>query len=293
MMRRTLRYTVPPEYDGKKVLQVLRGAAGVSTRMMTTLKNLPDGISCNGAHIRTIDRVRSGDTIELSLPAEQGGIEPIPIELNVLYEDADLLAIDKPAGLAMHPTHNHQGDTLANGVAAYLETKGESAVFRAVGRLDKCTSGVTICAKNAFAAAALGGKLKKTYLALPSGYFEGSGTIDKKIFRPDPMKTLRAVGEEGDEAVTDWQSILPGTVCSLVRVLPRTGRTHQIRVHFASLGAPLMGDEMYGGGREYISRAALHCAEVCLTHPVTGEAMRFTAPMPEDMEFVVKNAIGR
>ncbi|MBQ6164299.1 MAG: RluA family pseudouridine synthase [Clostridia bacterium] len=291
-MRRTLQYVVPPEYDGRKVLQVLRGIAGLSSRMMITLKNIPGGITLNAEHIRTIDRVRAGDVLTLTLPEEECGIEPIPIPLEILYEDADLLVIDKPANLAMHPTHNHQGDTLANGVAAYLAGKGESAVFRAVGRLDKCTSGVVICAKNAFSAAALGGKLKKTYLALPSGHFEGSGTIDKKIYRPDPMKTLRAVGEEGDDAVTDWLSLRPGKICSLVRVMPRTGRTHQIRVHFASLGAPLMGDEMYGGGREYISRAALHCEEVRLAHPVTGEELRFSAPMPEDMRSVVRELIG-
>ncbi|MBQ6020978.1 MAG: RluA family pseudouridine synthase [Clostridia bacterium] len=291
-MRRTLQYVVPPEYDGRKVLQVLRGIAGLSSRMMITLKNTPGGITRGGELIRTIDRVRAGDVITLTLPNETSEIEPIPIPLDILYEDADLLVTDKPAGLAMHPTHNHQGDTLANGVAAYLAEKGESAVFRAVGRLDKCTSGVVICAKNAFAAAALGGKLRKTYLALPGGYFEGSGTIDKRIYRPDPMKTLRAVGREGEEAVTDWQSLRPGRVCSLVRVLPRTGRTHQIRVHFASLGAPLLGDEMYGGSREHISRAALHCEEVRLTHPVTGVEMQFSAPMPEDMRSVVRALLG-
>ena len=145
-MRRTLQYVVPPEYDGRKVLQVLRGIAGLSSRMMITLKNIPGGITLNAEHIRTIDRVRAGDVLTLTLPEEECGIEPIPIPLEILYEDADLLVIDKPANLAMHPTHNHQGDTLANGVAAYLAGKGESAVFRAVGRLDKCTSGVVICA---------------------------------------------------------------------------------------------------------------------------------------------------
>ena len=290
-MRRTLRFTVPPEYDSRKALQFLRGFAGLSSRLMITLKNLPDGIACNGAHIRTIDRVHAGDRIVLTLPEEAGEIEPIPIPLDVIYEDADLLVINKPAGLAMHPTHNHQGDTLANGVAAYLARNGENAVFRAVGRLDKCTSGVVICAKNAFAASALGGKLKKTYLALPSGRFEGCGAIEKRIYRPDPMKTLRAAGDEGEYALTRWESVLSGDRCSLVRVLPETGRTHQIRVHFASLGAPLLGDDMYGGSRELIARAALHCAEVRLTHPVSEEEMCFSAPLPEDMTLVIQSVL--
>ena len=258
--------------------------------MVISLKNLPDGILLNGQHIRTIDRLRAGDTLTVTLPEDHTGIAPEAIPLDIIYEDADIFVVNKPAGLAMHPTHNHQGDTLANGFAAYFSQKGDSPVFRAVGRLDKCTSGIVICALHALAAATLAGKIQKTYLALPSGRFEGSGRIEKKIYRPDPMKTLRAAGDVGDDALTLWESLAASDTCSLVRVMPQTGRTHQIRVHFASEGAPLLGDDMYGASRELIGRAALHCAEVRFTHPVTGAEMRFSCALPDDMRQAMQAA---
>lgn len=282
-MSRRLQFLIPAAYDGKKVFQFLRGEAKLSSRLLLTLKTIPDGILCNGNHIRTIDPIVRGDVLEIHLPEETAAIEPIEMPLEILYEDEDLLILNKPPNLAMHPTHNHQGDTLANGVTAYLLKEGKPPVFKAVGRLDKCTSGVVVLALHSYAAALLSGRVEKTYLALPSGFFQGSGVIEKRIYRPDPMKTLRAVGDEGDEAITEWISLKSGREASLVRVFPKTGRTHQIRVHFASEGAPLQGDDMYGGSQEYIKRAALHCESVSLLHPVTKERIFIKAPMPEDM----------
>ena len=283
-MRRTIVYHIPPVYDGRKVIHYLRGAGKLSSRMVITLKNLPDGILLNGAPTRTIDRLKAGDTLEIRLPEEECTIAPQPMVLDMVYEDEDLLVINKPANLAMHPTHNHQGDTLANGVAAYLLSQGRAATFRAVGRLDKCTSGLVLCALNGVAAAALAGRIEKSYLALPTGCYRGTGVIDKTIIRPDPMKTLRAVGEGGEYAVTTWEALVSGARCSLVRVRPLTGRTHQIRVHFASMGTPLLGDDMYGGSRELIDRAALHCASLEFVHPISGQTMYFSCPVPPDMQ---------
>lgn len=289
-MRRCIRYNIPPEYDGRKVIHYLRGEAGLSSRMVIALKNLPDGIRCNGAHIRTIDRLRAGDVLEICLPEEKSTIQPQAIPITAVYQDEDFLVLNKPAGLAMHPTHNHQGDTLANAVAALLEQQGVSTVFRAVGRLDKCTSGLVLCALNGLGAAALAGKIEKTYLALPSGFLEGEGRIEKKIYRPDPMKTLRAAGDHGLDALTEWTALASGREASLVRVRPLTGRTHQIRVHFASLGMPLLGDDMYGGNREWIERAALHCESLSFSHPVSGEKMYFSCEMPKDMVLAAGHA---
>ena len=287
-MQREIVYIIPPEYGGKKLIAFLRGAVGVSVRTMAKLKADPEGLRRNGEHIRTVDLLRAGDELRIRMPEEKGGIAPAPpVDLDVVYEDADVLLINKPGNLAVHPTHNHQGDTLANQVAGYLAAKGSAGVFRAVGRLDKTTSGLVLCALNKHAAFRLSGNYKKEYLALAQGAFTGSGTIDTPIYRPDPNKTLRAAGEGGDPAVTRWECLASNGAFSLLRVRLETGRTHQIRVHFASLGAPLLGDEMYGGSTALINRAALHCERIAFTHPVSGERLCFSAPPPEDMQNLI------
>lgn len=279
---RRLEFTVPKEYDGKKVIHLLRGFAGVSARTVGTLKRTPDGITLNGAHIRTIDRIKEGDVVAISLPEDGNLPEPADAEIDVIYEDSDILAVNKSPFMAMHPTHNHQGDTLANAVAGYLKREGKSATFRAVGRLDKGTSGIVICALNRYAAARIPKSVEKEYLAVVNGCFEGNGTIDVPIYRPDPMKTLRACGDEGETAVTHWQSLFTNGEYSLMKIRLETGRTHQIRVHFAHLGAPLVGDSMYGEDRFGIGHQLLHCARSEFAHPVTGGVMILRAKPPED-----------
>lgn len=294
---RTLQFTVTPDYDNRKALHFLRGSAGLSCHLVRQLKVLPDGILCNGAPVRTIDPVHAGDLLTIHLPEDLPTVEPAAEPhrtLEILYEDEDLLIINKPGDLAIHPTHNHQGDTLANLAAAYLLESGRPSVFRAIGRLDKGTSGIVICALHSYAASRLQGAVQKTYDAFPSGFYEGAGTIDLPIYRPDPGKTLRAAGtpdleqfplaSAADRAVTHWTSVAAGTDCSWLKVCLETGRTHQIRVHFAALGTPLLGDDMYGASAvPGLSRQALHCGTAEFCHPVTGEDMRVTAPLPEDL----------
>ena len=280
---RHLEFKIYENYDGKKVIAYLRGEAKLSARLVNSLKRIEKGITLNGEHIRTVDILHEGDILAVNIPEDNNEIEPIEYPLDIVYEDNDILIINKPAGLAMHPTHNHQGDTLANGVAAYFLGKGKNISFRAVGRLDKSTSGLVICALNKYAAASLAGKFEKTYFALVKGRFEGTGTIDKPIIRPDPMKTLRAVGEGGDESVTHWKTVATDGEISFMRVTLETGRTHQIRVHFSSIGAPLCGDDMYGSTDTRIQRAALHCGILDFVHPVTKETMHFEVPPPDDM----------
>lgn len=289
-MSRKIDYTIPKEYDGKKVIHYLRGEKKYSVRLVAQLKQRPDGIMLNGSHIRTIDRIREGDTLSICMPDDDNSIEPIPCPLDIVYEDEDIMVINKPSGLAMHPTHNHQGDTLANGVTAYLISHGKNASFRAVGRLDKQTSGLVLLALNKYSAAFLPDKYEKEYCAIVGGVFSGSGTIDKRIYRPDPMKTLRAAGDEGDRAVTHWTAAAADGKRTLVNITLETGRTHQIRVHFASLGAPLAGDDMYGSTDKSIARTALHCKRLTLTHPVTNEIMTFEAPLPPDMHDLLSSS---
>lgn len=283
-MARVVEYTVPAELDGEKLIVFLRGHIKISARLLPKLKNDPLGLLCNGEHIRTVDRIHTGDVISVRFPEEKSTIPPSDTDdLEIMYEDEDILIINKSPYIAMHPTHNHQGDTLANKIAAYYESKNKSIVFRAVGRLDKCTSGIVVIALNAHAANMLSEKYEKEYIAIVGGVYEGSGTISKPIIRPDPGKTYRWVGEGGEYAVTHWKSIVTDKKRSVLRISLETGRTHQIRVHFASCGSPLAGDDMYGSLDKSIPRAALHCASVSFYHPVSGERLSFEAPLPPDM----------
>ncbi|MBR3975016.1 MAG: RluA family pseudouridine synthase [Clostridia bacterium] len=291
-MPRILKYTVEEDLNGEKIIKCLRENLQMSARMVVKLRHTPEAIKLNGVHARTVDKLKTGDVLEITFPEEKNEIPATHFDdISVLYEDEDILVINKPAGLAMHPTHNHQGDTLANEVAAYLAQKNKYPVFRAVGRLDKSTSGVVVCALNKHSASRLAENITKEYVALVEGEYKGHGTINKKIYRPDPMKTLRAVGEEGDEAVTHWREEIASEKMSLVRINLETGRTHQIRVHFSSMGTPLAGDDMYGSESTDINRAALHCENVTLVHPVTGEKMFFKAEMPEDMKKIADKII--
>ena len=281
---RQIEFTVTESFDGKKVYNFLRGYVKISTRLMRTLKRIPDGIMLGDKQGRTIDIIHTGDKITLNIPDDETAPIPIDYPLDIVYEDDDVILINKPPTLAMHESHNHQGDTLANAVAGYLLKKGRSATFRAVGRLDKGTSGLVICALNAHSAARLAGRFDKEYLAIVRGKYEEFGTIDKPIYRPDPIKTYRTVDERGDRAVTHYEPVECGKNYTLLRINLETGRTHQIRVHFASMGTPLYGDTMYGEVDERLSHQALHCGKVSFVHPITGEEITCEAKMPEDMQ---------
>ncbi|MEI6579547.1 MAG: RluA family pseudouridine synthase [Eubacteriales bacterium] len=288
LMPRQILFTISNEYDNKKVVHFLRGSARLSSRLINSLKRVENGIMLNGSHARTIDPIKAGDIITVNIPDDKTAIEPISIPLEILYEDADIITVNKSPFLAMHPTHNHQGDTLANAIAWHLAGKGNNA-FRAIGRLDKGTSGVVICALNKYSAARLTGNIKKEYLAIAEGAFIGKGTIDMPICRPNPMKTIRACDMEGDRAVTHWQSLGCNNGVSLLRLKLETGRTHQIRVHFAHIGAPLAGDSMYGSMNTDICHQLLHCESAEFVHPVTGEQLKVVAQMPFEMaEYVQK-----
>lgn len=287
-MGRKIEFCIPKNYDGQKVGTFLRREKQVSARLLHSLKMTENGILCNGKHIRSIDLVHEGDLLSIELPEEpeENTALPLALPLSVLYEDEDILVINKPGNIAMHETHNHQGDALSNAVAYYLKRKGKPAIFRSVGRLDKGTSGVVVCALHQYAASVLSGQIQKEYMAVVPGIFEGSGTIDRPIYRPDPNKTLRAAGDHGETAITHWTALsTTAEGNSLLHIRLETGRTHQIRVHFQSLGAPLLGDDMYGASFDSrIHRQALHCAVCRLRHPVTGEAKVFTAPLPSDIK---------
>lgn len=288
-MSRSISYQISEEFNGMKIKYFLRGEKQFSSRLLCSLKKENDGILLNGVHARVIDVIKTGDVLTVNIPNDNNEIEPVEIDFDIIYEDNDILVINKPSGLAMHPTHNHQGDTLANGVASYLSKKGKNNSFRAVGRLDKETSGIVLCALNKYSAAFLSDKYKKEYVAIVGGLFFGEGTINKRIYRPDMNKSSRWVGDEGDDAITHWTAVACDGKRTFLKINLETGRTHQIRVHFASENAPLCGDDMYGSIDTSINRVALHCMKMWLCHPVTGEEMSFTAPLPQDMKNVIED----
>ncbi len=285
---RTLEYIIPEEFDGKTVESFLRGHKKMSLALFRSQKRVPDGITLNGVHARSVDKIHSGDILRVNIPDDERASIPSDYPLDIIYEDEDILVINKPAELPMHESHNHQGDTLANAVAGYLAKKGKPAVFRAVGRLDKGTSGAVLCALNTFAASKLSGRIEKEYLAVPMGKYTEKGTVDKPVYRPDPIKTYRTADDRGDRAVTHFFPTEWGESYSLLRIRLETGRTHQIRVHFAYLGTPLYGDTMYGKADRDIGRQALHCKSLAFVHPVTEARMTFEAEMPEDMKRLIE-----
>ncbi len=278
-----LTYTVPETYDGARIQDFLRRECGLSWRMVVRLKGTDRGITADGEAIRTIDRVRAGQTVALTFPEDQVRIEGVEMPLAIVYEDEHLLVVDKPPYLAVHPSAGKPDPTLANGVVAYYEKKGEAASFRPVNRLDRNTSGLLLAAKNPHVAFRLTRVPQKAYLALVFGRLEGEGTVNAPIRVKEGCCITREVGEGGKDSVTHWQALASDGQITLLRLRLETGRTHQIRVHMAYLGHPLVGDTMYGTDETVLPRHALHCSDMTFVHPITGEDLAFSSPLPPDM----------
>lgn len=283
---RQIEYTVTSAYNGRPLIHFLKEHICLSTRIIQTLRHTHGSVLVNGTHARVVDKINQGDTVTIILPEKTSPPDLWETELAVIFEDDDLLVVNKPSGVSVHPTFNHPNGTLCNAVAAYMLKKHNApSAARAIGRLDKVTSGVMIFAKNKFIASRLNGNMEKIYNAIATGTMDERGTVDAPIYRPDINKTIRAVGEQGDSAVTHWKALYHSDNKTFLEITTETGRTHQIRVHLAHIGHPLAGDEMYGAkATENLKRAALHCKQVSLRNPITNEYMTFVAPLPEDMK---------
>ena len=217
----------------------------LSTDLLRAVKFHGGGFEADGRPVLANQRVWPGQTVSFALPGEEGGCEPDPsIPVRVAYQDFFAAVLDKPAGLAVHPTLNYPGGTLANGYAALRRAEGRSPVFRPVNRIDKDTSGLVLTAQNAYAAPLLAQHVEKVYYAVAEG----------------ELPLGPCVTPEGKPSRTEYTILKVGGGLSLAACVPVTGRTHQIRVHFASIGCPLAGDGLYGGHRDRIGRQALHCA---------------------------------
>lgn len=283
-----LRFIVDTE-EPVTVKTFLRGRNGVSARLLAKLKHREGGITCNGSPIRSVDTVRAGDVLVLDM-GENAAAEPNPqLCVPIVYENPSLVVFDKPAGMPVHESHGHRGDTLANYFAHLYPERS----FRPVNRLDKDTSGLCLVAKDAHAANLLQGSCEKVYFAAVEGITDDAGTIDAPIAREQESVILRCVREDGRPSVTHYRKIAENRRFSLLEIRLETGRTHQIRVHFAYIDHPLAGDDMYGGSAEHISRQALHCGKLTFTVPLTGEKVTAEAELPEDIKRLFTDEVGR
>ena len=258
----TVSFVCTEKENGRRLGDILR-EKGFSRKLLTRLKRTESGILRNSQSIRTVDTVFCGDEIIIS-ESETGGAEPNPkLNVMVLFEEI-----------------KHRGDTLSNFFAAHCP----NTVFRCVNRLDRDTSGCVVVAKSRFCANALQKSCEKVYLGICRGLEISGGRICAPIAREKESIIKRCVREDGQFAATTFTVVKRYEDLSLCRFILETGRTHQIRCHMAHIGAPLVGDDMYGEKSGLINRQALHCGEVSFTHPVTGERLTVKAPMPSDMK---------
>lgn len=290
---RELKFTVPSECNGILLKSFLRKKCGVSARLLARLKRTPNGIMCNGMPAIATDILFAGDRISILQPQDDKMAEPVPLPFSIVYEDEDLLIVDKPAAMPMYPKPGHNSDSLANAAAYYWLQQNSFFSFRPAYRLDKDTSGLIVLSKNSYAASMMHGCIRKTYFAVCEGRVSGSGEINLPIGLKDGHSIQREIRTDGLCAVTRWRSLYSGEGYSFLAIRLKTGRTHQIRVHFSGLGHPLAGDDMYGGNLELITRQALHCGMLRLVHPVTGKRLRFVSPFPADMRLLIDNLIAK
>lgn len=294
-------HEVTEEEAGRTVQEILTGPLRVSRRMIQRLTRSA-GIRLNRRATHLQRRVRAGEVVAARVAAaEEAGLEPVEMPLDVVYEDEDLLAVDKAPFLLVHPVAPHHRATLAHGLTHYFLARGLHTRVRPVHRLDRDTSGLMLVAKSAFVQQLLDrqirdGELRREYLALVSGVVEAEeGTVDAPIGRHPHDPGLRAVSPTGGQpARTRFRVVERYADATLVELELETGRTHQIRVHMAYLGHPLLGDVRYGGPAvEGLRRQALHAGRLAFLHPTTGERIELEVPLPDDLARVRAELLAR
>lgn len=281
----TLSFTVPPSAEGSRLGVFLR-TQGVSASCIKAVKHQGEGFYADGHPLHTDQPVHAGQRITFALaPEPPTTVTPQPVPFRILREDAFAAVVDKPAGIAVHPTLNHPDGTLANGWLYHLQQQGRTGVFRPVNRIDKNTSGLVLLAQNSFAAPALAAHVTKCYLALAEGCIAPQTLqIDAPIARRGDSIIGRCVRPDGKPSLTRLRVLGCAGGHTLLACQPVTGRTHQIRVHTSHLGHPLAGDTLYGGHPNLMQRHALHCVSLCYRDPVTREDVSCFCPPPRDFE---------
>lgn len=292
-MNRNLTYIIDREHENKKLINYLKSHANMSTRL--TRKLLRGGlITVNSTAARSNDLLKEGDRVEIVLETkETQDIIPQDIPIEVAYEDVDLLIVNKPPFMVVHPTRSHQENTLANGVMNYFKNTDQDCIVRLVNRLDRDTSGLVMIAKSQYAHQGMARKLdnnqiEKTYIAVVEGRLEGKDTIDMPIDRPTPESMKREVMEGGQRAVTHYEALISSDLMSILSIRLETGKTHQIRVHMKSIGHPIVGDSLYGETSQYIDRQALHAHRLKFSSLREEVEKEVYAEIPDDMKKLFK-----
>lgn len=289
-MKKKVSITVLPEDDNLKLEAFLKNRLHLTKKEISRAKFIENGICIDGERKRIDAHVRTGNLVEILLETGEETSKSLPdsqAAVSVLYEDADVIVLDKPAGISVHPAGKLDTDSLANRLAHYLRTKGEDSVIRIFGRLDKETSGVVLAAKNRAAATRLEWQrqkrfLFKTYLAIVEGTPNPQAGKVSIPLAKDPKNAKQMCPDPGGKsAVTYYETLTSREGLSLLRLHLETGRTHQIRVHMAAIGCPLVDDPLYGNkAPSKIGRTALHAQTVHFLQPFTGEEIAVTAPVP-------------
>ena len=303
-MTNKLTYTVKVDVKEVKLRDYLKYTENLSSRFLKS-SGISGKISVNGKVAKLNHRISTSDKIEIGMKKnEHQNIEPEKMDLDVIYDDIDLIVINKEPGIVVHPTKGYPFGTLANGVSYYFKERDEKCIVRLVSRLDMDTSGLIIIAKNQFSHMALardmqsihkqaddmeGKTFEKSYMLIVHGNMKNkSGTIDLPIGKPDPESINREVFEGGQRSITHYEVIDSYKNGDLVKATLETGRTHQIRIHFSHLGHPIYGDSLYGASEEsYIDRQALHAYKLIIPHPRTGEELILKSELPEDMKKLI------
>ncbi|HCT90134.1 MAG TPA: hypothetical protein DF613_01940 [Lachnospiraceae bacterium] len=287
---------------GIRLEHFLKNRLHLTKNEISRAKFREKGICVNGERRRISAFLESGDLVEVLLEGRDEFSKSLRIsvkDIAVLYEDEDVIIIDKPAGISVHPTGKKDSDTMANRLSFYLQSKGQSSVIRILGRLDKDTSGVLLAAKNRAAATRLErqretGIFFKSYLAVAENVPDpASGQIHTPLVQDIRLRNRMCTAPKGKRAVTHYETIEAQGNCALLGLRLETGRTHQIRVHMASIGCPLIGDPMYGNGSQAeMNRTALHARSIHFLHPFTGKELLVEAPVPEDMRGLISRQFG-
>ena len=290
-----LAYVNSSKYSNVK--EVLKAEFSMSDRLLLKLKKL-DKIYLNGNVTSVNHPVLENNLIECYLDYEEDNSNIVPTEmpLNIIYEDEAYIVVNKPAGIPVHPSMDHYTDSLSNGIAFYFNQIGLKKKIRPVNRLDKDTSGSVIFAKNEYIQECLVRQMKskefiKKYIAVVNGNLDNlEGTINAPIARKEGSIIERCVSETGDIAITHYKVLKRKTDFDIVECILETGRTHQIRVHFAYLGHSLLSDTLYGTSSSLINRQALHAYKVEFTHPLSKKKVKYIATVPEDLNKLMENA---
>lgn len=289
IMDRSVLYQINSLEKPQKISGFLK-EKGYSRQNLVDLRKNEQAICLNGTYVHMNHMLAEGDvlTVWIRETDNSGQIRPVKLPFAIVYEDEDLLVINKPAGMPVHPSRGNPENSLGNALAWYFKEQGVPFVFRCINRLDRDTTGALILAKNPLSAAILSVQMKKrqilrTYLALVDGLLPDSGTINAPIARMEGSVITREVNfGTGESAITHYERLAAGKEYSLAELHLETGRTHQIRVHMKYIGHPLPGDYLYNPDYRRINRQPLHSYQLEFTHPITGKVMLFTAPLPID-----------